>query len=58
MTRAKGDFGSSRFLYKSKAVELIVKPLRGSPLRGAIGFFSHSRKHLSDLVVVVGHEVA
>ena len=45
------------------AVELLVKPLRCSILRGAISFFSQSRKHLTAgflvvvVVVVVGHEV-
>ena len=37
MTRAKGDIHFSKFSY-SMAVELRVKPLRGSPLRGAILF--------------------
>ncbi len=47
------SFNVSNRSYYFTAVDLAVKPLRGSPLRGAISFFSRSCKHLTDLVVVV-----
>ena len=40
MTRAKGDIHFSKLLYNSMAVEVMVKPLRGSPLQGASFFLS------------------